>query len=126
MKIFEKPKVIQSKIFTTVAGLSLVLSILYKRNISLILFDTLLFYVFKNTIECMVLGGCKISSYAIMIVPITAIIINTFNITGISLTYDVDTLKLPNNIISQTSITNTDEEKSQQIKKITSVLTETT
>ena len=65
----------------------------------------------------MVLGGCKISSYAIMIVPITAIIINTFNITGISLTYDVDTLKLPNNIISQTSITNTDEEKSQQIKK---------
>ena len=47
----------------------------------------------------------------IMTVLITAIIINTFNITGISLTYDVDTLKLPNNIISQTSITNTDEEK---------------
>ena len=62
----------------------------------------------------MVLGRCKYRPYAIMIVPLTAIIINTFNITGISLTYDVDTLKLPNNIISQTSITNTDEEKCNQ------------
>ena len=53
----------------------------------------------------------------IMTVPITAIIINTFNITGISLTIETwILLKLPNNIISQTSITNTDGQSQQDLK----------
>ena len=82
-----------SKSFFIISMISLVLSMINGTNKYLLFYEFIIYISLAMTTNCFIYGGCNISAFLILIVPVTLIKINILEFFGIKKEYKLSNIK---------------------------------
>ena len=68
-----------SKILIFFGIFSAVLSIIFKDNIKIIIYQIIAYFLFSSIVNCMIYGGCELGAWSLIIVPVLGAIIIILN-----------------------------------------------
>ena len=68
-----------SKILIFIGIISAALSIIFKDNIKIVIYQVIAYFLFSSIVNCMIYGGCDLGAWSLIIVPVLGAIIIILN-----------------------------------------------
>ena len=68
-----------SKILIFIGIISAALSIIFKDNIKIVIYQVIAYFLFSSIVNCMIYGGCELGAWSLIIVPVLGAIIIILN-----------------------------------------------
>ena len=112
-----------SRVFISLSVLSLILSYINGTDYRLLIFELIIYIVLAMTANCMIYGNCKLSSAIVLLFPVSLVVVNILEMTGIK----VDILRKmteQTKTLDSSYLWKTDEEKKKYVTKLEHTLDE--
>jgi flagellar motor component MotA len=126
---FLQKKVIRSqtsKVFLMISIISLILSMMNKTKPILLSVELFIYVSLAMAANCMIYGGCQVSSILILLVPFSLIVVNMLELLGFSKPRNIQSnqIKTIQSITNPAFLEKSDEEKEKEINKLKKLLKE--
>tara|TARA_B100001094_G_scaffold323375_1_gene374174 strand:+ start:2504 stop:2956 length:453 start_codon:yes stop_codon:yes gene_type:complete len=104
-----------SKVFLVFSLISLVLSFLNKTKLPIIGFELFIYITLTMTANCLIYGGCQVSAFLILLAPLSLIMINILEFTGLKVKTNLTKYNLKK-YTDPSFLGKSEEEKEKQIQ----------